>query len=135
MKNSVSIAQDQVSVDIEHLRDWLEAHEFQFVENHFRGQKNDCKWYAWKRSNLEARDCDCNGPKMQIVLTPHSYELIGLRYVRIEADVTGEYDGVWYKLQAYSMTPLDVVARIDDVEAALIRAWNSLKPNVKVTGA
>lgn len=95
---------------------------------------NDCDWYAWRRSKLSARDCDCNGPKMQIVLTPHSYERDGKRWESVEADVTGECAGVWYRLQAYSMTPTELVARLDDVEAALIRAWNSLMPNVQGEG-
>ena len=131
--STAPIAQGPVDVNVGQLRDWLQARGFGFGNNQFRGQMNDCDWYAWRRSKLSARDCDCNGPKMQIVLTPHSYERDGKRWESVEADVTGECAGVWYKLQAYSMTPTELVARLDDVETALIRAWNSLMPNVSST--
>lgn len=129
MNHETLPAQGPVDVNVGQLRDWLADRGFGFGNNQFRGQMNDCDWYAWRRSKLEARDCDCNGPKMQIVLTPSSYERDGKRWESVEADVTGECGGVWYKLQAYSMTPTELVARLDDVEAALIRAWNSLTPN------
>ncbi len=116
-------------VNVNQLRDWLADNGFMFGKNTFRGQFNDCDWYAWRRSKLEARDCDCNGPKMQIVLTPHSYNRAGKQWESVEADVTGECDGVWYKLQAYSLTPSELVARLDEIETALVGAWNSLSAN------
>ena len=125
-----------VDVNVGQLREWLEHQGFGFGNNQFRGQMNDCDWYAWRRSKLSARDCDCNGPKMQIVLTPHSYNRDGKQWESVEADVTGECGGVWYKLQAYSLTPAELMARLDDVEAALVSAWNSLRPNaIELTGA
>ncbi|MCK9621974.1 MAG: hypothetical protein M0R47_15750 [Methylobacter sp.] len=132
--STTPIAQGPVDVNVGQLRVWLEQQGFCFGNNQVRGQMNDCDWYAWRRSTLSARDCDCNGPKMQIVLTPHSYELDGKRWESVAADVTGECAGVWYKLQAYSMTPTELVARLDEVEGALIRAWNSLMPNAELTG-
>lgn len=128
------IAQGPVGVNIGQLRDWLEQQGFGFGNNQFRGQMNDCDWYAWRRSKLDARDCDRNGPKMQIVVTPHSYELDGKRWESVEADVTGECAGVWYKLQAYSLTPAELVTRLDEIETALVTAWNSLRPNGEVNG-
>ena len=129
------IAQGPVDVNVRQLREWLEQQGFGFGNNQFRGHGNDCDWYAWRRSKLSARDCDCNGPKMQIVLTPHSYERDGKRWESVEADITGECDGVWYKLQAYSLTPTELVKRFDEIETALVTAWNSLRPNVELTGA
>lgn len=119
----------RVDVNVEQLRDWLEHQGFRFGKNLFCGQMNDCDWYAWRRSKLAERDCDCNGTKVQIVLTPYSYERCGKRWESVEADITGESSGVWYKLKAYSMTPAEMKARLDEVEAALTRAWNSLVPN------
>lgn len=112
-------------VNMDQLRAWLADLGFDFG-NQFRDQMNECDWYAWRRSKLDARDCDCNEGRMQIVLTPYACEHDDTRWESVEVDVTGECDGVWYKLQAYSMTPAELVARLDDVEAALIRAWNSL---------
>lgn len=122
------IIQDSVGVNVVQLRGWLADRGFGFGNNQFRGQMNDCDWYAWRRSKLDARACDCNGQKMQIVLTPHSYERDGKRWESVETDVTGECAGIWYKLQAYSMSPTELVERLDEVETALIMAWNALVP-------
>ncbi len=113
-------------VTVNQLREWLAERGFGFGNNNFRGQMNDCDWCAWRRSKLEARACECNGSNIQIVLTPNSYKRDGKRWESVEADVTGECNGVWYRLQAYSMTPTELVARLNDVESALVRAWNSL---------
>ena len=128
------IAQGPVGVNIGQLRDWLEQQGFCFGNNQFRGQMNDCDWYAWRRSKLSARDCDCNGPKMQIVVTPHSCNRDGKQWESVEADVAGECDGIWYKLRAYSLTPAELVTRLDEIETALVTAWNSLRPNGEVSG-
>lgn len=128
------IAQGPVGVNVGQLRDWLEQQGFGFGNNQFRGQMNDCDWYAWRRSKLSARDCDRNGPKMQIVVTPHSCNRDGKQWESVEADVTGECDGIWYKLQAYSLTPAELVTRLDEIETALVTAWNSLRPNDQIQG-
>lgn len=42
-------AQGPVDVNVEQLREWLEQQGFCFGNNQFRGQMNDCDWYAWRR--------------------------------------------------------------------------------------
>lgn len=121
-------AQSQVSVVLGQLRDWLEQQGFYIEENKLYGQINDCNWYAWRRSKLDTRACDHNGPKIQIVLTPYSYEYGGTRWETVKVDITGKHNGIWYRLQAYSLSPAELMARLDEIETALVSAWNSLRP-------
>jgi hypothetical protein len=116
----------EAAINMEQLREWLEQKGFFFAKNPFHDETNSCDWYAWRRSKLPARDCDCNGPKIQIVLIPYSYNYNGQQRESIEIDVTGEHNGVWYKLQAYSLTPAELIARLDEIETKLVKAWNSL---------
>lgn len=110
-------------------RKWLEHQGFSFRKDQFRKNLDDYDWCAWRPSALSARDCECNGSKMQIIVTPHRYNINGDLYESVDVDVTGEYSGIWYKLQAYSMTQSELMLRLDDIEAALIRAWNALSIN------
>lgn len=109
------------------LRYWLASCGFRIApSSSYCG--NACNWYAYRRSELPARECECNdGKPAQIVINP--YEIVGNE--QVEVDLIGEYGGVWYKLKAYSLSSDDLRARLPDVEASLVRAWNALKPSAQ----
>ena len=94
---------------------------------------NGCNWYAYRRSTLPARECECNeGKPAQIVVRPHLFLRASAptpsgAWESVEVDVTGEASGLWWKLQAYSLKPEELRDRLPDIEAALIAAWNALK--------
>ncbi len=116
-------------VGLDDLREWLSTEGFQLGPNQFASRENECNWYAWRRSEIEARRCECNDDKqgVQIVVTPHRFDLGSMPTVEsVEVDITGEADGRWHKIQAYGIKPDDLKRSLPDVEAALIRAWNAL---------
>lgn len=115
------------------LREWLIAQGFRVTHDHI-GRDNECNWYAYRRSQHQARECECNeGKAMQLVVKPHRYSHPSApdgAWESAEIDVTGEAGGHWYKLQCYSLKPAELMGRLHEIEAALIAAWNALRPNV-----
>ena len=113
------------------LREWLEAHAFRCAEDPCHYRENECNWYAYRRSELPARACECNSdkPEMQIVVKPSAMQIGEHRHRSAEVELCGEAGGVWWKLSAYSMRPEEVPTKLCDVEVALIAAWNALQPN------
>ena len=113
------------------LREWLISQGFKVSQNHL-GRENLCNWYAYKRTGLQARECECNdGKPMQIVVTP--YKLVHQSLPTgvmesVEVDVTGEVEGLWFKLQAYSLRHDELRERMAEIEGRLIAAWNALQP-------
>jgi hypothetical protein len=93
---------------------------------------NGCNWYAYRRSAIPARECECNdGKPMQIVVRPYRHkhaQAVGGAWESAEVDVTGESGQVWYALKGYGMKPAELMARLPEIEAALIAAWNALRP-------
>jgi hypothetical protein len=112
-------------VNMEQLREWLESQDFIFDRNPYHYPVNNCNWLAWRQSKLLAKDCDYNGT-IHIVLVPYSHNYNGQQRDSVEVDITGARDGIWYKLQAYSLTPAELIARLDEIETKLVKAWNSL---------
>lgn len=111
------------------LKAWLVMHGFRIAANQFRRDRNECDWYAYRRSNIPARECETNdGKPAQIVVYPSSFTFDGRLHESVEVEVCGEADGVWFKLTAYSLAPADVPAKLPSVEASLIAAWNALIP-------
>ena len=111
---------------LDDLREWLIGNGFKTAINSLGPRDNVCDWYAYRRSAIPARACECNaGKAMQIVVKPYSH---GDRpeWKSCEVDVTGEAGGVWYKLCSYSIKPDDLRERLPAIEAALIAAWNAL---------
>lgn len=109
---------------LDSLREWLVQQGFRVAPNGLRGYHNECDWYAYRRSEGQARECEANGGKsMQLVVTPTRFGA----WEGVEIDVTGEAGGVWFKLMAYSLKPDEVQARVPDVERSLIAAWNALR--------
>ena len=118
------------------LREWLIAQGFKCsIDTLMRD--NGCNWYAYRRSQYPARECECNeGKQMQIVVRPFAYTAGMQAWKSAEVDVTGEVAGLWFKLSAYSVKPDELMARLQEIEIRLLDAWNALAPhNAKVTGA
>ncbi len=117
---------------LDDLREWLESQGFRVSQDYMQ-RENGCNWYAYRRSTLPARECECNdGTPMQIVVRPHLFKHASAptpsgAWESVEVDVTGEASGLWWKLQAYSLKPEELRDRLPDIEAALIAAWNALK--------
>ena len=115
-------------VGAEALRDWLTGQGFRCAENRLNYPNNKCNWYAYRRSELSARVCECNDdkPGMQIVVTPRAMVVNGEAYEGVEVELCGEANGVWWKMTAYSLKPDEVPEKLEGVERALIAAWNAL---------
>lgn len=111
---------------LEHLKAHLAAQGFRFGKQPLWQTHNECQWYAWRRTSLPARECETNGNKCQLVVTPYRYEAGSEEHESVTLDVTGEAGGLWYKLEAYSMKPREAFDQLSAVEAALVRAWNAL---------
>lgn len=116
------------------LREWLTGHGFRIAHDGMAHDGNCCNWYAYRPTKHDARECECNnGKPMQIVVRPWRIEHAnapGGAWESAEVDVTGEAGSHWYKLQCYSLKHDELMGRLHEVEAALIAAWNALRPNV-----
>ena len=116
-------------------RNWLVEKGFRLAKNGLRGDMNECNWYAYRRSAIQARECECNdGKPMQIVVRPYKLVHQSIPSGISESatvDVTGEAGGVWFTLSAYSLKPDELKERLGDVEAGLIAAWNAIIPAQK----
>lgn len=118
------------------LRAWLIAQGFRVALDSLSRDGNQCNWYAYRPSTIPARECECNdGKSMKIVVHPWRIERPDVPVGALESaevSVTGEAGGAWYRLQCYSLSHADLMARLPEVEAALIAAWNALRPNVRI---
>ena len=123
-------------IGCDELRGWLIAQGFQVAHDSL-SRDNECNWYAYKRSQIPARECECNeGKPMQLVVRPHKFShprAPSGAWESAEVDVTGEAGGMWFKLQAYSLKHDELRARLGEVESNLIAAWNALRPNAELT--
>jgi len=114
------------------LREWLEARGFRTAKEPLPREGNECNWYAYKRSALKARECECNdGKKMQIVVKPFACTHHGETHESSTVELTGEAGGLWFAQQAYSLRHDELMSRMEDIEHMLIRAWNALLPAVE----
>ncbi len=115
---------------MDELKSWLEANGFRTANNSVRDMHNRCHWYAYRRSSIPARECETNeGKACQIVVNPYTAEFQGKTLESVEVEVCGEASGIWWKLQAYSLTPDELRERLPEIEQSLIQAWNSLIPD------
>ena len=110
------------------LREWLLAQGFQVARLQY---DNECNWYAYRRSELPARECEFNdGKPMQLVVRPYRFphpSAPGGAWESAEVDVIGEAGGLWFTLQAYLLSHQAVRERLGDIERSLISAWNALR--------
>jgi len=113
-------------VGCDDLRAWL-------IENGFRCEVDYLKeclktnWYAYRRTKLPARECECNdGKSMQLVVKPFALNNGFTTHESVEVSLRGEYGGIWYDLKAYSIDVQTFKARMDEIESNLVNAWNAL---------
>ena len=111
---------------LEELREWLSGQGFYFGKQAMRLYTNSCDWYAWRRTKLDARECESNEAKTQIVITPFSYKHDGKTWESVEVDLTGEASSIWWKLSAYSLSPAELKEKLPEIEKSLVSAWNGL---------
>jgi hypothetical protein len=117
------------------LREWLQSQGFRCSVNGLRSEHNLCDWYAWRRSVLDARRCECNDTKegVQIVVQPYTHDIDGLPESSaarnsVELRITAEAGGIWWDLKAYSLKPEELRERLPEIERMLVSAWNGLVP-------
>lgn len=110
------------------IREWALSQGFRVTFDSL-APGNGCNWYAYRRSDLPARECDCNdGERMQLVIKPHEFSRGDQVWRSAEIDVTGEVESVWFKLTAYSLPEEKLRERLPEIERRLIAAWNALAP-------
>lgn len=111
----------------EKLKTWLESQGFKFQENQFRYEYNECNWLAYRRSKLEARECESNdGKAMQIVVKPSSFIMNGIHSKSVEIELCGEANGIWWRIYAYAINPDELPNKLEIIERSLISSWNAL---------
>ena len=109
------------------LQQQLIAIGFNISSNPFAKDLNDCTWYAYRRSKIPARECECNEKKfMQIVLKPLKFSMHGHDVESVEIEIVGQYDN-WYNLNAYGISFEEVIEKLPKIEASLVAAWNALE--------
>jgi len=114
------------------LRGWLEARGFRTAKEPLRREGNEIDWYAYKCTEHEARECECNdGKPMQIVVKPFACTHHGETHESSTVELTGEAGGLWFTQQAYPLRHDELMLRMEDIERMLIRAWNALLPAVE----
>jgi len=110
------------------LRNWLETQGFRCYYNNLIEQGNHCNWYACRKTQLKARECETNENKMQILIRPFKYTY-NLSYGSSEIEIVGEANSIWFNLKAYSVQEEDIYTRLDVIEQMLVSAWNGLITN------
>ncbi len=128
-------ARSEVIRGCDDFRAWLESQGFRAAFDGLSAEGDYCNWYAYRASQIPARECECNeGKRMQIVVTPFDYRLHPAAKPSAEVSVTGEASGVWFKLKAYSLSQEELPPRLPEVEAALIAAWNAITAPARAFG-
>lgn len=111
------------------LLDFLTQRGFVKCRNTWGGPENQCDWYAVKRYAAEHL-CETNSNKLgiQMVVWPYELHFPQLKNPSrsVEIEITGEANGIWYKLCAYSIPWEDAVERFDEITESLVVAWDAL---------
>ena len=109
-------------MNLENLKEWLIGQGFKVGDEYLRDR--GVTWYAWRKSKRKVRACETNRNKnIQIVVYPFAF----CSHESVEIEVCGEVDRRWYKLMAYSISPDELVANLDEIEDSLLNAWGALK--------
>lgn len=104
------------------LKKFLKESGYKFYQSY--DKDNLCDWYACKRTKSK-RECACNQKPVQVVVTPFIINNAEKRE-SVEIDITAEYNGHWWKMEAYGLSPEEVINKLNEIESALIRAWEAL---------
>lgn len=116
-------------------RQWLLSAGFKVCHTEPRPYSN-CNWYAYKRTEMDAPECECNeGKGTQIVVNPYETDITGTTHQRAEIDVTGEAGGVWYRLKAYSLNASRLPESLPTIERSLVAAWSALERPAAAIGS
>lgn len=110
------------------LCDWLQENGFRVETNDLAPQENDCKWYAWRRLLAGARDCECNDKRPSLIVTPSLFTMRDRQHSGVQVSVTGKCRSAWFQIKAYSLGVDELPSRLEEIEAALTRAWNAIAP-------
>ena len=113
----------------QNLLDFLTGRGFKKCKNTLASPENACDWYAACRYPAASR-CETNSNKhgIQIVVWPYDLHL-PQRYEpgrTAEIEITGEANGQWYKLCAYSVPWGEIVKSFDEITESLVIAWDAL---------
>lgn len=116
-------------MSLDEFKEALETAGYRTSDNPMASRMNECQWIAYRRSNLEARSCECNDdkPGMQLVVEPSQYSINGTVHRGVEVELRGEAAETWWTLKAYALKPETFFEQIDGVERRLIAAWNALE--------
>jgi hypothetical protein len=107
------------------LKEWLESKGFKIYDNPIASQYNQEKWYAAKRTKSK-RECTSNKKPVQIVVNPYSTTMRHGIHESITVDITAEWAGIWWKLEAYSIPPREFKKKLAQIEKRLVKAWEAL---------
>lgn len=110
---------------MEKLKQFLIDQGFTIYGNSLRAEHNVIDWYAGRRLK-DANPCETNDHKVSLIIYPHEFGIDDRRFRSVECDITGEAKSIWFKLQAYSLKPEELIERLDEVEAGLLKAWNAV---------
>jgi hypothetical protein len=112
------------------IKQWLQEQGFSECKNELAYFEDECKWYACKRYPSKY-NCECNYDKdgIQVVVTPHKWRINGHQCQSVEINITGEANGIWCKLQAYSLTWAELPDKFDQVTDTLMKAWEAIPRN------
>ncbi len=109
-------------------REWLITQGFKCYLS-YRKQENTCNWYACRKTEYSARECETSdGKAMQIVIDPFSYNDGTKIWENAKIKVIGEVKGLLFNLSAYSVPIDELKARLQEIEVRLLDAWNALAP-------
>lgn len=111
----------------DNIKEWLRDIGFREYPNAVASCENECKWIACKRYESKYV-CESNDdkPGIQVTVTPHKLRMGGNEYKSIEIGITGEANGIWCTLQAYSLSWEELPTKLDQVTDALVKAWEAI---------
>jgi hypothetical protein len=104
------------------LKEFLEEVGFRF-HNSPLYIDNQCDWIAYKRT-VSKRECTSNEKPVQIVVA--YFSSTDAKYEGVEIDLTAEFNGIWWQLKAYSLSPSEAIEKLSEIESSLVKAWEAL---------
>jgi hypothetical protein len=108
------------------LKEWLEGKGFKIYDNNpLKSKYNEVTWYAAKLTSSK-RECTSNKKPVQIVVNPYTTTMRHGIHESITVDITAEWAGIWWKLEAYSIPPREFKKKLAQIEKQLVNAWEAL---------
>jgi hypothetical protein len=111
---------------MEELEKYLVKSGYKIYDNNpLKSQYNEITWYAAKRTKSK-RECESNKKPVQIIVSPYRTIMRHGVHESVTVDLTAEFNGVWYKLEAYSLPVEEVMKGLPQIEKRLVKAWEAL---------